>query len=624
MFSPAQVEQPISATDAVKAIQEYAALRTQGGRVYGISFDSRSGQNRLCLFRQGEAISLLPSAFSVRSRVHEYGGGGWCLSNSNAFFVNDSDQQVWCLSLEEGVVRRLTDLPDSRFADLVFDACRQRLIAICETHQSDAEKPVNRLVSIGGDGRLRVLAEGADFYASPTLSPDGSQLAWVEWNHPNQPWTYTRLYLAALTENGHSMDCREVSDCVGAWAQPRFSPEGELHVVIDRQNWWRIERFNGVSFTPLPGDEPADTEFTTAPWQFGIATYGWDDAGQLYAIGQHQGYSGLFRHAGDRWQRLHLDVPATRLHSLTLADDKICCIAEYSSRCPAVLCLYGEVGSATLFSDALYGGAVPDYPVTNPEPGATPLQPSGAVPYFLYRPDASGVTPLPLVIYTHGGPTAATAPTFKPGIQFWTQRGFMIADINYRGSTGYGRDYRMQLEGQWGVADVEDVIAVALDLIERQLADPAAIFIRGNSAGGFTTLSALTKSKLFTGGASLYGVSDPARLNEVTHKFESHYLHWLIGDPIVHAMRYDQRSPLNNAERISAPVIFFQGERDRVVLPEQTRLMAERLSAKGLSVESHFFDDEAHGFRKAENQAQVLEQELAFYLQLLRQSVRNK
>ena len=613
MSSPAQVERPITATEAVKSIEEYAALRTHCGRVYGIRYDAVTGRNRLCRFEQGRAGSMLPDAFSVRSRVHEYGGGGWCLSDSDLFFVNDSDQQIWCLPLQGGEPRRLTDLPDSRFADLTFDTTRHRLIAICETHLSDAVEPVNRLVGIGLDGKVDMLAEGADFYSSPALSPDGVELAWIEWDHPHQPWICTRLCLARLTARGLIRNRRTISDTDDAWAQPRFSPDGQLHAVVDRNDWWRIERYNGERFEPLPGETPLETEFTTAPWQFGIATYGWREPGQILAVGQHRGYSALFRHDGKGWQQLSLDTPATRLHSLVAADGTLCCVAEYSDRLPAVLSLQGDASSTSMECEMLYGGAIPDYPVTEPEPHSVQLGEGCCVPYFLYRPAGAGGARLPLVIYSHGGPTSATTPTFKPGIQFWTQRGFMIADVNYRGSTGYGRDYRMKLAGQWGVIDVEDVEAVVRDLIARQLVDPDAIFIRGNSAGGYTTLSALAHSRLFAAGASLYGVSDPARLNEITHKFESRYLHWLIGDPNREPQWYRERSPLLNACRIKSPVIFFQGERDRVVLPEQTRRMVGSLRSNAVPVETHYFDDEAHGFKKAENQARVLERELAFY-----------
>ncbi|KEA61910.1 Coenzyme PQQ synthesis protein F [Marinobacterium lacunae] len=613
MFLHDPVEHPISAAEAVKAVREYAGLRTQGGSAYGVSFDSRTGKNQLCRFEAGELESILPAEFSVRSRVHEYGGGAWCLSSHNAFFVNDSDQQIWCASLSGGFARQLTSMHRSRFADLTFDSVRQRLIAICETHTQGQPEPENRLVSVGSDGRVRVLAEGADFYASPALSPDGSELAWVEWDHPNQPWLSTRVCAASLSDLGYPKEKRVVSDVERAWVQPRFSPDGVLHAVVDRDDWWSIESFNGEAFTPLSGDKPADTEFASAPWQFGLSSYGWDENGALWAIGQHRGYSNLYRHDGIRWQRLCLDLKASRLHSLALADGEICCVAEFSNRQPMVLRISGTPDTYAVNGYALHGGEFPDYPVTNPEPCGAPLPDGSRVPYFLYRGVSAGVAPSPTIIFIHGGPTASTAPILKSAIQFWTQRGYMVADVNYRGSTGYGRSYRMMLAGRWGESDVEDVESVAHDLIYRGLADPGAMFIRGNSAGGYTALSALANSSLFTAGASLYGVSEPSRLNDVTHKFESRYLSWLIGDPVADSTRYLERSPLHNAHRISSPVIFFQGEEDKVVLPEQTREMATRLREQGVPVETHYFSDEGHGFRSPVNQISVLELELAFY-----------
>ncbi len=587
----------------------------------GVSFDASSGLNRLCCFVSGKAVNLLPDNFSVRSRVHEYGGGAWCLAGDLACFVNNEDQAIWLKSLETYEdPQLLTQAPQTRFADLQADTLRNRLLAVSETHQEDCAEPINRLVGIDlNSGQVNTLAEGADFYSSPALSPDGRQLAWIEWDHPQQPWRCTRLMQAELGAEGEIIECVQVSDKQeAAWAQPRFSPAGQLHVVVDRQNWWHIERLTPEGLVPLAGDAPANTEFTTAPWQLGLSTYGWNHEGELLALGQSEGYTRLWRHNGHDWEPMELGVMPARLHALACNGQHLACVAEFSDREPAILRIDTELTAddpdQTL---VLSGGSAPAFQVSLPLSLSATVQ-NQQVPYFLYRP--AGVPanqPLPLVIWTHGGPTATTAPILKPAIQYWTQRGFMIADVNYRGSTGYGRSYRMQLEQQWGISDVQDVEAVVRSLIKQGLADAKAVFIRGNSAGGYTTLSALCHSSLFQGGASLYGVSDPARLNDLTHKFESRYLHWLIADPDVHPERYQQRAPLAHAERIQVPVIFFQGEQDKVVPPEQTGAMVERLRAKGLHVETHYFPDEAHGFHLPENQAKVLEAELAFYLQLI-------
>ena len=616
-----KAESLLSAKDAVATIQDYAALRFYQGSVLGISFDASSGRNRLCRFDSGRAVSLLPDTFSVRSRVHEYGGGAWCLAGDQACFVNDSDQDIWLTSLITCTEPQpLTRQPRTRFADIQPDLCRNRLLAISEMHAEQGGEPVNRLVCVDfTTGLVTTLAEGADFYSSPALSPDGRQLAWIEWDHPQQPWRCTRLVWAQLNSQGQIAQQRVLSDEQdAAWAQPRFAPNGQLHVVVDRDNWWRIEALTTDGFMPVADGAPSRTEFTTAPWQLGLSTYGWNHEGELLALGQTEGYTCLWRHEGQHWQPVELGVIPARLHALSCEGQRIACVAEFSDRHPAILNIDTQLTAddpdQTLI---LHGGQAPAYAVSLPLSLSASVQ-NVQVPYFLYRP--TGVPadqPRPLVIWTHGGPTATTAPVLKPAIQYWTQRGFMIADVNYRGSTGYGRNYRMQLEHQWGISDVQDVEAVAKTLIEQGMADAKAIFIRGNSAGGYTTLSALCHSSLFSAGASLYGVSDPARLNQITHKFESRYLHWLIADPDAQPERYRERSPLNYAEHIKVPVIFFQGEQDKVVLPEQTRSMVERLKAKGTPVETHYFPNEAHGFRQPENQAAVLETELAFYRKLI-------
>lgn len=611
---PGQVEHQITAAEAVASFHEYSSLRLFRRRVYGVRYDAESGKNQLCRFEHGHVSSLLPEEFSVRSRVHEYGGGAWCQGHDHAYFINDTDQQLWVASLSgQAPPRKLTAFSNTRMGDLQYDQRRQRLILVCETRDGQVGEPVNYLGAVTAEGRLSVLTDGADFYSSPTLSPDGKQLAWIEWDHPFQPWDRTRVKLADVSDKGRLHNIRQVSDIDAAWGQPRFAPDGVLHVVVDRTDWWSIEQLTAEGFKPLPGTPPAATEFTTAPWQFGLNSYSWDRDGHLLAIGQSGGYSRLYFHDGQSWQRLYIDQPASRLHSLVVVDDLCFCAADFSNRLPAILHLTVDTVSETAASATVAGGETPEYSVAVPEPRATRAGASTSVPYFLYRPVADSDHPRPLIVYSHGGPTAMTAPSFRPAIQYWIQRGFMIADVNYRGSTGFGRNYRMQLAGQWGLTDVEDVEAVARELVDEGLANADALFIRGNSAGGFTTLCALANSTLFTAGASLYGVADPARLCQLTHKFESRYLHWLIGDPAQDSRVYQQRSPLGNADRIQAPVIFFQGMRDAVVLPEQTRQMAESLKRRGIEVESRYFDDEAHGFRIAANQIAVLEGELSFY-----------
>ncbi|WP_432695090.1 prolyl oligopeptidase family serine peptidase [Marinobacterium sp. YM272] len=621
MYLPGQVDQPISAAQAVASFHQYSSLRLFRGRVYGVRYDADKGINQLCRFESRHAVSLLPERFSVRSRVHSYGGGAWCRGRDQAYFVNDADQHIWVASLSGSVSpRQLTAYNSTRMADLQYDAQRHRLILVCETRSDTEDEPANYLGSVSEAGRLTVLAEGADFYSSPTLSPQGDQLAWIEWDHPFQPWDCTRLMLARVDASGRLENIRQVSDIPAAWAQPRFSPQGVLHAVVDRGNWWVIEQLSDQGFIPVAGEVPLNTEFTTAPWQFGLSTYGWGDDGELLAIGQSNGYSTLFMHDGKEWQKLHLDQPAARLHSLALGDGHCCCIGEFTNRMPAILHLCVDGKSATTTSATLTGGDTPDYSVALPESCQATLSDGGTVPYFLYRPAQESGGPLPLIIYTHGGPTAMTSPSFRPAIQYWTQRGFIIADVNYRGSTGFGRDYRMGLAGRWGISDVEDVEAVANALVNEGLVDPRALFIRGNSAGGYTTLSALAHSDLFTAGASLYGVSDPRRLNALTHKFESRYLHWLIGDPALESSRYSERSPLDNVDKIQAPVIFFQGDEDPVVLPEQTRSMAESLRQRAIRVEEYHFAGEGHGFRNASNQVEVLERELCFYRRQINQN----
>ncbi|WP_409525501.1 alpha/beta hydrolase family protein [Nitrincola sp. MINF-07-Sa-05] len=662
----------LTAAEAVASTVEYGSVQAHAGLVFWIAYDPGSGCNRLhCLDVLRESMTCLtPEGMSVRSRVHEYGGGAWSIAGmttslldggsrsdvvsnvERVAWVNDRDQQIWLTRLSSSSDNRiqplaapssyrLTSQANMRFADLTYDPIRHRLLAVAEIHQegesAQGEEVCNLLVAICLEsGKVSAVARGADFYAAPALSPDGRWLAWVEWHHPAQPWLNTRIRLCDLdhpeleaavmgsmgrasTESssieGRSTGRSPTDDQV-AWLQPRFSPDAELLAVGDVDNWWNLFKLSRDS-APEPLADTVQAEFTQAPWQLGLCSYGWSHQGELLAIAQAEGYSTLRRYQADHKRWLTVPLPFTRLHSLALAGDHAYMVAECPERSSGIIMLDLSNNQWRY----LCGGAEPNCYLSLPQARSCPLDNGDELPFFYYPPQTSRLTSdnaPPLIMLIHGGPTSSTVPVLNPRIQYWTQRGFAVADLNYRGSCGYGRRYRMMLESNWGIADVEDAERVADWLVSQGLADAKALFIRGQSAGGYTVLMALLSSQRWCAGASLYGISDLQRLAQTTHKFESRYLNWLIGDPdnqgLDNQELFRQRSPYYLADGWKTPVIFFQGGKDRVVPPEQTLRLQERLQQAGVRVEACLFDDEGHGFRLARNQQQVLEQEMAFYL----------
>ncbi len=577
-----------------------------------------SDGGRSVLVRDG--VDLTPPPWNVRSRVHEYGGGAHLAEAGVVLFVNHPDQRVW--RIQDGVIRALTPEGPARYADLGLDRARGRVLAVEERHDGAGE-PANRLVAIplaGGDPVP--LAAGADFYAAPRLSPDGRRLAWLEWDHPDMPWDAARLMLAEVEPAGGLADPRRMAGGDGvAAAEPRWTEDGDLLFLADPGGWTNLYRWrDGLLGTVVEGD----VELGVPHWTFAAQTYDRLADGRIAFLYRHQGRDWLGVLEADAidaagWRTV--ETGFTQITGLVAEGDRLLLVAAAPDRPTAVVSLDPASGAV----DVVKSATAVDLPAAVYSRPLSVMVPtgSGVEAHVHYWPPASadfvgpaGTRP-PLIVTCHGGPTGVSIAGFDLMRQFWTSRGFAVADVNYRGSAGFGRAYRELLRGAWGVADVEDCVACARTLAERGLADPDRLIVRGGSAGGYTVLAALCFHAVFKAGASYYGVGDLTALASDTHKFEARYLDGLIGPwPAAEAL-YRARSPVVHADRIGCPVIFFQGLDDRVVPPNQTEATAAALRARGIACEVLMFADEGHGFRKAATIERCLEAELAFYTAVL-------
>lgn len=607
----------MSAAQAVAAASDYADLVCDEQRLLWIEFHPEDGRSLIHEWTEAGQRCLTPLGYSARSRVYEYGGGALCLASGFLCFVNEDDQQIYVQGLQDLGCRALTQRGDCRYGALLNDAMRARLIALEECHTARAVE--HRLVAISYTGEREVITEGADFYNSPCLSPDCLHLAWIEWDRPHLPWTQTRLMSAVLNERGQVVSKKSISSVQSqasqpeAFQQPQFDSSGDLLCLTDRSGYWlpwRVRDDGGLESVP---SQPAD--HAPAPWQLNprhiLALP--DDSLALSWMEGGYGHLALRHTIGGEEQRLAHGYQ--RFRSLASNGRWLYCVAG-SALCSAAILRIDLLTHALQIIRAV-PATLPAEEVSQPQ---RLLYRSGrgetAHGYFYPSSNRNQASPAPppLLIFTHGGPTSATYAVLDNRIQYWTQRGFAVADLNYRGSVGFGRAYRHRLRGQWGVVDVEDVLAAVDHLVDAGRVDAGNIFIRGSSAGGYTTLCSLVAAgDRFRAAASLYGVSDPLRLRINTHKFEADYIDWLIGDPADVPERYVQRSPLERAAEISTPVIFFQGLQDGVVLPEQTERMVKALKEQGVPVKCLTFAEERHGFRAPGTLASVLEEELAFY-----------
>jgi len=617
---------PISAELITRAAPGLNCLQSYDDSLYWVeSRPWEAGRNVImCRAADGSIKDLLPKPYSHSSRVHEYGGMAYGISGDSLYFVNASDQRIYKTGLDgENEPRPITGLSLQRFADLTIDRKNQRLIAVCEEHGGDngEQEPENYLVAISLSASLNSnnpsvikLRSGADFYAYPRISPDQTTLCWIQWQHPNMPWDCTQLWQATINADGSLSESNLVAGDNNNESifQPQWSPDNQLYFVSDRNNWWNIYRAENGSCTPIL---EIATEFATPLWQFGMSTYDFIDAQTIGCLWTDKGI----------WHNGFIDISSGQLSKIDSHYSSMhsaCCFQGSLYMVAGAAAVPSEIVSAKPQAlDTIYAPATLDI---NPENLSQPqsiLFPSAdgqQVHAFFYPPTnaeyCADKNQLPLVIaLCHGGPTGATDSGLNLKIQYWTSRGFAVVDINYRGSTGFGRSYRQSLARAWGIADVQDSQHAIEYLTAEKKIDPERCIIRGGSAGGYTVLSALTFTDTFKAGASLYGIGDLETLATDTHKFESRYMDSLIGPYPERKDIYLARSPIHHAEGLNCPVIFLQGLEDKVVPPNQAEMMVKLLEDKGIKVGHITFADEGHGFRKATNIIRAMESELDFY-----------
>ncbi|MFK7858426.1 MAG: alpha/beta hydrolase family protein [Granulosicoccus sp.] len=570
-----------------------------------------SGRVAIMRHQGDDSVEVTSADTNVRTLMHEYGGGAWWVADDTLWFVDYTDQRLRELKyLPQGkpVVKILSAAPSTpramRFADMRPTSDGHWLVSICERHSPEQAEPQNLICAIARDGSLVQidLVQGADFYGSVCLSANGKYIAWVQWDHPNMPWDTTTLKIARIVSDVETIKVCDIQSVAGgvdeAIVQPLFSPDSRLHYLSDRDDLWQLY----VSGS----DEPVlrvDGEIGYPPWVHGLARYGFDEHGGVVAAYFKDGTDHLAQHPeGCAFNSVRVNGSRLAFTSASWRQETSVHFDGTVVRAPRKL---------PISEDYFVPPEVLTFP-TGPETSgetAHALFFAPANPGFV----APGNEKPPLIVLAHGGPTSAARSQLSLAQRFWTSRGFAVVDVNYRGSSGYGRAYRKKLDGQWGIADVEDCVAVARFLATRGDVDSQRLIIRGGSAGGFTVLSALALHDTFTAGASLYGVADLEALANDTHKFESRYLDSLIGRWPEDAAIYAERSPINHLDGFSAPMIVLQGSEDAIVPPNQSRMIVDALDKRGLPVAYLEFEGEQHGFRKAETIITATLSELAFY-----------
>ena len=609
-------ESPITADLIIAKTISLVEIAASGKDIYWIESRPSEAGRYVIMHRaaDGTVTECTPPDFYARTTVHEYGGGAFMVEDGVIYFSNFTDHHLYRQPVG-GQPEVLTLADGYYYADLILDKQRGRIICIREDHTVEGEA-VNTIVSVGLNGDERILVEGNNFYSSVRLSPDGSKLAYLTWNHPNMPWDGCELWLADINADGtlhnHNLIAGSVTESV---FQPEWSPNGILHFVGETTGWWNLYRFDNGKTEALC---PMDAEFGEPQWVFGMFTYDFVSPTKI-----------LCRYSqNSSWHLAWLDTSSKKLTDIETSFTAITDIragddfAIFSAGSPTQPFSLIRMDTSTGKMESIkqsFEVTVDEGYLSTATPIRFPTTDGKQAHAIYYAPKNKDYAGLegehpPLMVISHGGPTGSTTTVLRLSLQYWTSRGFAVLDVNYGGSTGYGREYRQRLNGNWGIVDVDDCCNGAQHLVEQGLADSKRLAIRGGSAGGYTTLACLTfKNDVFKAGASYYGISELEVFATDTHKFESRYMDSLIGAYPERKDLYFNRSPINFIQNLSCPLIMFQGDEDKVVPPSQSQMMFEAMRDKELPVAYLLFEGEQHGFRKAENIKRSLEAELYFY-----------
>lgn len=615
---------PITSELVVRAAARIGEVVVDGEDVWWSESRPDEGGRSVIVRRaaDGAVTDVLPAPWNARTRVHEYGGGAWTVADGTVWFTEFTDQRLYRLEPGSDTPAAVSPEPavraGVRHADLhVHDGS---VLAVRETHPAEhapAADVVNEIVRVRADGS-EVLVSGPDFVSDPRLSPEGDALAWLQWDHPHMPWDAARLVVRGADGREHAIAGGPGESVV----QPSWGADGTLWFLCDRTNFWSLYRKRPHGEVELVLDVGSD--IGGPQWVFGQSRYALLADGRVAVAYGRRGADRLAV-LFDGGQLREIDLPYAALRDLQGCGDGVVCVAGGPDSEPVVLHVPLDGGGPTVLRPARDLGldagwfSRPEHVTFPTEDAGTGIAEAHALVYPPANPEvaaADGDLP-PLLVLVHGGPTSSATPVLNLAVQYWTSRGFCVADVDYRGSTGYGRRYRDALQGRWGVVDLDDVVACARHLAAAGRVDPARMAIRGGSAGGYTTLAALSmRPGVFTAGASHYGVADLGALAAETHKFESRYLDGLVAPWPEGADVYAERSPINHVDALDTPLAVFQGDEDAIVPPDQAEAIVAALREKGVPHAYLLFAGEQHGFRKAENIRAALDGELSFYAQV--------